>query len=175
MKLAIIENNKCVNVIKSKEMISIPGNEVVVAEHGYGIGDLFSNGVWSKDPINESEDFEKAKDSKQQEINSGFKGSVSDIIDPSVTYEEQQTFLTQEKEARAWQSDNNADVPNITILATNRGISLSDLVPRIIAKADAYSQAVFKLMGQKHAFEDLLSVAETVEDVSSINIEYHLT
>ena len=87
MKLAIIENNKCVNVIKSKEMISIPGNEVVVAEHGYGIGDLFSNGSWSKDPIKESEDFEKAKDSKQHEINSGFKEEVSNIIDPAVTYE----------------------------------------------------------------------------------------
>ena len=117
----------------------------------------------------------EAKRQKQHEINKKFKTAVNSIIDASVIYEEQQTFFIQEKEARAWHADNNTDVPNITILAYQRGISLADLVPRIIAKADVYSQAVFTFMGQKHAFEDLLSAAETVKDISSIKIKYHLS
>jgi hypothetical protein len=67
---------------------------------------------------------------------------------------ERDTWVVQEKEAREWLADNTASVPFITTLAATRGIELSELVARIIAKADAYSVILATALGEKHKAED---------------------
>ena len=67
---------------------------------------------------------------------------------------ERDTWVVQEKEARDWLVDNTARVPFITTLAATRGVELSELVARIIAKADAYAVMLATALGEKHKAED---------------------
>lgn len=60
MDFALIKNNKCVNIIELdekkeieyvefKEKLKNDGiiDDLVILEHGFGIGDSFENGIWS--------------------------------------------------------------------------------------------------------------------------------
>lgn len=60
IRMAIIENGKCINIIKTVEPPSLPGKEVVETVEGFGIGDFYTDGVWSKDPIAEAKKVEEA-------------------------------------------------------------------------------------------------------------------
>ena len=60
----------------------------------------------------------------------------------------------------------------LAALAAGRGMELSDLVDRVIAKADAFSRASGHLIGQRQRLEDALDACETVEAVRAIEVNY---
>ena len=114
--------------------------------------------------------FNCAKEAKQTEINSQFKASTA-LIKAGIAQEEIDTFGTQESEALAYQADNLATVPLLTGLAAVRNMTVSELAIRVLAHAAAYKTAMGEVMGKKHALEDQVKAALTVEELEKINVQ----
>ena len=116
---------------------------------------------------------DELKVDKLSEINSTYDVVTSSLIS---TYPQTEllTFDKQEKEARAYAADPSVSTPFLSGLAKARGITLDDLVGRVIAKSEAFAAAVATLTGQRQRYEDLLTVAKTAEEIEAIVPEYHL-
>lgn len=110
---------------------------------------------------------------KLSEINSAYDAATSSLVStyPST---ELLTFDKQESEARAYSADPSASTLFLSGLAKARGITLDDLVGRVIEKSEAFASAVATLTGQRQRYEDLLGEAQTVEEVEAIVPEYKL-
>ncbi|MCE8002538.1 hypothetical protein [Billgrantia ethanolica] len=72
---------------------------------------------------------------------------------------EQLSWERQEREAR------DGAGPLIQAIADARGLSLEELIERIIAKADAYQQAAGIVIGRRQALRDQIDATEADEDL----------
>ena len=90
-----------------------------------------------------------------EQIRGRYAKMMDDVAKP-YTKTEQLTWDTQVKEADAYLADNKADVPMISVIATNRAVPLSDLVARIKENEARYMVAVGTLLGQQQAELDAL-------------------
>lgn len=83
---------------------------------------------------------EEVKTAKLSEINAAADRAIATL---TATYPDREisTFDKQESEARAYAADPTASTPLLSALAQARGISLPDLVERVLAKADAFAVA----------------------------------
>ena len=108
---------------------------------------------------------------KLTEINNKYNIATSALVS---TYPETEllTFDKQEQEARAWLGDNSIETPLIDALAEGRQIEKTDLVNRIISKADLFAVQTGYLTGQRQYYEDQLGLAQTKEEVEAIIPEY---
>lgn len=111
--------------------------------------------------------FKEAKAAKLSEINKAADKIMAALIS---TYPDREisTFDKQEAEARAYMADPEAPTPLLSALAKARGISMDELVKRVIAKADAFAAASGYIIGQRQALEDQLDTCKTLEEVQSI-------
>jgi len=116
---------------------------------------------------------EEARGAKLAEINAKCEAAL-EALTPTYPERELLTFDKQETEARAWKADNSAPTPMLAALAAGRGMELSELVNRVIAKADAFSLASGHLIGQRQRLEDALDACETVEAALAIEVSYSL-
>lgn len=114
---------------------------------------------------------DEAKAAKLSEINKAADKIMAALIS---TYPDREisTFDKQEAEARAYMADPEAPTPLLSALAKARGISMDELVKRVIAKADAFAAASGYIIGQRQALEDQLDTCKTLEEVQSIVIIY---
>ena len=112
---------------------------------------------------------DEAKAAKLSEINAAADRTIATL---TATYPDREisTFDKQESEARAYTADATASTPLLSALATARGISLPDLVERVIAKADILAMASGSIIGQRQALEDRLDTCTTIEDVQAITV-----
>ena len=124
------------------------------------------DGTWAADTG-------RAKDTKLLEINAAYDVATSSLVS-SYPATELLTFDKQEKEARAYTADPSTSTPFLSGLAKARGITLDDLVGRVIAKSEAFASAVATLTGQRQRYEDMLGVATTAEEIEAIVPEYKL-
>ena len=90
--------------------------------------------------------FEEVKAAKLSEINAAADRAIATL---TATYPDREisTFDKQESEARAYAADATASTPLLSALAEARGISLPDLVERVLAKADAFAVASGSIIG----------------------------
>lgn len=111
--------------------------------------------------------FKEAKAAKLSEINKAADKIMAALIS---TYPDREisTFDKQEAEARAYMADPTAPTPLLSALAKARGLSMDELVKRVIAKADAFAAASGYIIGQRQALEDQLDTCKTLEEVQSI-------
>lgn len=111
--------------------------------------------------------FKEAKAAKLSEINAAADRAIATL---TATYPDREisTFDKQEAEARAYMADPEAPTPLLSALAKARGISMDELVKRVIAKADAFAAASGYIIGQRQALEDQLDTCKTLEEVQSI-------
>ena len=102
---------------------------------------------------------EEVKTAKLSEINAAADRAIATL---TATYPDREisTFDKQESEARAYAA----------ALAQARGISLPDLVERVLAKADAFAVASGSIIGQRQALEDRLDACTTLEEVQGITV-----
>ena len=63
--------------------------------------------------------------------------------------EERETWFYQIMEADAYLANNQAEIPMITAMAANRGISIPDMVAKIKANDLAFRQAVGNILGSQ--------------------------
>lgn len=110
---------------------------------------------------------EEVKSAKLSEINAAADRAIATL---TATYPDREisTFDKQESEARAYMADPEAPTPLLSALAKARGISMDELVKRVIAKADAFAAASGYIIGQRQALEDQLDTCKTLEEVQSI-------
>ena len=116
---------------------------------------------------------EDLKSAKLAEINGSYTAAASALVS---TYPatELLTFDKQEAEARAYSADPASETPLVDALAAGRAMDKSELVRRIIAKADAFAVAVGYYTGQRQHYEDQLSEAVTAADIAAIVPVYAL-
>ena len=88
-------------------------------------------------------------------IRNNYSNLMESIVKP-YSKTEQLTWDIQVKEADLYLVNNQADVPMITTLAQNRGVSINDLVSRIKANESAYRVAIGELLGKQQKELDLL-------------------
>lgn len=112
---------------------------------------------------------DEAKAAKLSEINAAADRTIATL---TATYPDREisTFDKQESEARAYAADATASTPLLSALAQARGIELSELVQRVIAKADILAMASGSIIGQRQALEDRLDTCTTIEDVQAITV-----
>lgn len=111
--------------------------------------------------------FKEAKAAKLSEINKAADKIMATLIS---TYPDREisTFDKQEAEARAYMADPTAPTPLLSALAKARGLSMDELVKRVIVKADAFAAASGYIIGQRQALKDQLDTCKTLEEVQSI-------
>lgn len=98
---------------------------------------------------------EQLRDIEAKNIRQRYAQMMDDVAKP-YTKTEQLTWDTQVKEADAYLADNKANVPMISVLATNRGVPLRDLVARIKENEARYMVAVGAILGRQQAELDAL-------------------
>ena len=113
---------------------------------------------------------EEVKAAKLSEINAAADRAIATL---TATYPDREisTFDKQESEARAYAADPTASTPLLSALAEARGISLPDLVERVLAKADAFIVASGSIIGQRQALKDRLDICTTIEEVQAIAVD----
>lgn len=117
----------------------------------------------------EAERLADAKSTKLSEINTVTDVTIAVLTE---TYPDREiaTFDKQESEARAYVADPMSSTPFLSALAVARGIPLSDLVRRVITKADDFAVASGSIIGQRQALEDRLDACMTLEEVQGITV-----
>lgn len=101
--------------------------------------------------------FEQAKQNKLNRFQQTYEQNMQ-VVRGGYPESEIASWDKQEKEARAWQADNAADTPFLDVLAQARGISKTDLVVKVIAKADLATQYTAQQTGIRQALEDAIDV-----------------
>lgn len=85
---------------------------------------------------------------------------------------EKLSWPKQEAEALAYDKDPLADTPFLSELAQSRGISLEELVLKVLKNIEIYSKVSSNILGQQQHFEDVLRTATTIEEVAAIVVVY---
>ena len=111
--------------------------------------------------------FLSEKQNKLNEINVACDAELSSITS-SYPSSEVKTWDKQENEARAWNADNTVTTPFIDALITSSGDAKSDIVNRIIAKADAFISMSANTIGKRHKLEAQIDAALTIDDLKLI-------
>lgn len=96
-------------------------------------------------------------------INAGYQAEMGQILN-DYPQAETLTFDKQEREARQWQTDNSVTTPYIDAMLVERPLDKAELVGRILAKADAFTQASGMATGKRQRLEDEVKAALEAED-----------
>lgn len=110
---------------------------------------------------------EEVKATKCIEIRSSAARAMMELAAPYLPHE-RESWDTQFKEATEWLADNGASVPMIAAMASNRGITVAELVAKIMENANLYRDAIGALLGKQQRLLDEASAATTVEEVNVI-------
>ncbi len=81
------------------------------------------------------------------------------------------SFYRQEKEALTKKANPNAQTPMLSSIALSRGVSLDVLVDKVLEKAELFASIMGGIIGQRQKFEDRTLGAETLEQLTDIEIE----
>lgn len=107
---------------------------------------------------------------KRSDINVAFEKAMTHVISdiPAI---ERESWKKQEDEARAFVADKAAATPLIDALASSRSVNKTELVTRIIAKADLFAAVSGTLIGRRQGLEDdldALPATATPEEIAAI-------
>lgn len=170
---ALIKESGGKVISTTPDFFDVPaGYELIACPDGVIPGTPYENGEFVVPQTTVT--LEEAKAEKLSEINVVCDSILNAAIS---TYPETEvlTFDQQTSEARAYlASQNPVDAPLLTALAAGRGITLDDLVQRVIAKHDAFSLLSGYVIGQRQALEDRLELCETVGEVQAIAVNITL-
>lgn len=73
---------------------------------------------------------------------------------------ERETWATQQREARAYLLDSSAPTPMLSAIADARGISLTELVSKVMENVAAFEAASGAILGQQQALLDRLAAVD---------------
>lgn len=118
-------------------------------------------------PADPAAQLDRARTERLTGINADADALVGEL---AATYPEReiQSWPQQVKEAEAMALSPTADAPLLSALAAARGVDRADLAARVLAKASAYAAASGAIIGARQRLEDLLSAAETLDELSAV-------
>lgn len=117
---------------------------------------------------------ETLKAIKKAEINAHYENTAQAILVSQYPPSEAQTWSIQEKEAKEWQANNQAQTPFLTQLAKSRGIERDTLALNVLSKAKAYTTELAKLTGRRQKCEDEIQAAQDISTLDSIALYYSI-
>lgn len=117
---------------------------------------------------------ETLKAIKKAEINAHYENTAQAILVSQYPPSEAQTWSIQEKEAKEWQANNEAQTPFLTQLAKSRGIERDTLALNVLGKAKAYTTELAKLTGRRQKCEDEIQAAQDISTLDSITLYYSI-
>ena len=118
-------------------------------------------------PADETAQLEAAKKERLELINSECDKALL-AIKSSYPDGEVESWPQQVKEAEAFVADQQVPVPLLEAIATSRGLAVTDLAARVLAKAGAYAAISGSIIGKRQALEDVLAMAATIDEVSEV-------
>ena len=118
-------------------------------------------------PADPAAQLSRARSERLAGINADADVLVS-ILATDYPEREIQSWPQQVKEAEALATNPEADAPLLSALAAARGVDRTDLGARVLAKASAYAAASGAIIGARQRLEDLLTAAETLDDLSAV-------
>lgn len=124
--------------------------------------------------LNGSELLTEMKAIKLIEINKDYESAILKVQKDFIPQSEMLTFETQEREAKAYKESGFSDVstcPTMQIIAQARGVELRVLCEKALSKAELFRTASAQLIGKRQRLQDLVEIAETKEDLSTIRWE----
>ena len=129
------------------------------------------DGAWYRKGKAPIQPIAEAKAAKLSEINSACDAILNQAVN-SYPESEVLTFDQQVEEVKAYQASGNpADAPLLSTLSSARGITLDDLIQRVMAKRQAFSVLSGYVIGQRQALEDRLDECQTTEEVNAIVVD----
>lgn len=117
---------------------------------------------------------ETLKAIKKAEINAHYENTAQAILVSQYPPSEAQTWSIQEKEAKEWQANNQAQTPFLTQLAKSRGIERDTLALNVLNKAKAYTTELAKITGRRQKCEDEIQAAQDISTLDSITLYYSI-
>ena len=130
---------------------------------------LLSKGVPTN--IINSAEYQQHKNNQLALINQHCQNELN-VLTNTYPSGEVSTFDKQETEARAYLADNAAATPLLDALAFGRGIDKTELIDRVIAKADVFSAASGAIIGKRQKLEDELNAlseeTHSIDDIAAI-------
>ena len=115
----------------------------------------------------------EAKTNKLEALNASYETFVSTLAGAPQT--EILSWSEQEAEAKAYTiSKQEADAPMLSVLSQTRGVPLSVLCAKVLAKAEAYRSFIAYAIGKRQAYEDAIESAQTLGGLESIHIDFAL-
>ena len=117
---------------------------------------------------------ETLKAIKKAEINAHYENTAQAILVSQYPPSEAQTWSIQEKEAKEWQANSQAQTPFLTQLAKSRGIERDTLALNVLSKAKAYTTELAKLTGRRQKCEDEIQAAQDISTLDSITLYYSI-
>ena len=112
---------------------------------------------------------------KYQLLTRFIDGLADRIVDRNkISQTEKSTWDLQFKEALNWSKDPLASTPVLDIIGTARGVDLSLLKQKALAKALQYQATVSYIVGRKQAWEDMIDRAASEQEVDSISFDITL-
>lgn len=118
-------------------------------------------------PAAEAQKLDAAKAAKLIELNAGCENALSTLTS-SYPPGELQSWPQQVQEAALLALDPPGAAPLLTAIAEARNLTLEDLAQRVRQKAESYAVVSGSIIGRRQAAEDLLGLAETLEEVGAI-------
>ena len=113
----------------------------------------------------------EAKTNKLEALNASYETFVSQLTNSPQT--EILTWSEQEAEAKAYTiSKQETDAPMLSVLSQTRGVPLSALCAKVLAKAEAYRSFIAYAIGKRQAYEDAIERAQTLGALESIHINF---
>lgn len=122
------------------------------------------NGEWYESPESA---LNRAQTAARQHINDAYQEELNAILH-DYPDAETKTWDKQEQEARAYQVDSSASTPLLDAVATARNMDKTELVSRVIAKADAWISLSGAATGKRQWLEDQINNAATVEAAEAV-------
>lgn len=113
------------------------------------------------------------RDQKKKEAENALTAKIAEIT-PYYPTDEKVSFAKQEEEAKKYLADpaiSLGEIPCITGIAKGRQMELSELVQKIMYKANLFATASGYYMGLKQRIEDLADKAQTAEEMAAIDVQ----
>jgi hypothetical protein len=104
---------------------------------------------------------------KKREIESQYQSAVAQL---TAGYDQQEisSWPQQAEEARARNANANAPAPLVEALANARGMTMTEMVSRILQKESAFKPIFGTILGTKQARLAALESAETLEEIQAV-------
>lgn len=130
---------------------------------------------WFLSKAAEKQAFQAAKAAKIAELNRTAQNFINQATGADKLPEfEVQSWKNQADEARAWAADNALATPILDQIALERGISADELKQKVLEKAKQSDMVVAVVVGQRQALQAKIEAASALDDLSAIEIAFHL-